>query len=710
MKSFLLSMTLLLGSAVIAAAQEQPTPVDDYYELSLEDLMNIPIKSASKKNETLFDAPLSSYTITKSDIDKSGATSIMEALRLAPGVIVREQTNGVYDIHIRGFDNILQTSQTYNKANVATLVMIDNRPVFNHNLGGTFWETLPIDLNDVERIEIVRGPSAPLFGPNAVTGVINIITRKVETEKLYTTANVQLGTPSTTIGNLSVGKKLDKFSFIVSGNYQKRERFDDTYFLPSQDAFFSKTELVNLLGNSINNQYPDASLATNRFGANTFLEYKVSEDILFDLSLGTQQSETQKIFLSNLFVGEIPFTTNESQTSHINLAAKIKNLNLRSSYQNGSDNLAVGAPPNQYDFNVLDANIEYTFSLGKIGTLVPGVSFQDATYGDTEYKADGLTFLNGTEKSITTTAGFIRTDLKPTEKLRVIAALRVDKFSVPDDLYLAYEFATTYKLNEANLLRLAITRSNSGSFFGNTFLDIRVPLAPGLNFVRSGSDDLKLFTVNMIELGFRSQLAKEVQLDLDVFQQKAENFATIINTQRIAVGPGVFQTTEQRILNVPTTATQRGVTLSVNIVPNDKIQVKPFVTLQQTKTEQLPSSYSLASFDPNLTFRDSDHENTPSVYGGYYVNIRPVTKLNVNLNGYFFSQHNQYDAVYANGVWTQSNIPSKFILNAKISYQIVDELNVFVNGRHVAGEDSREFFGADKIGSLFLGGLSLNLN
>src|SRR6187402_3672610 len=119
---------LLLLFATPAFSQEQPNE-EDLYDLSLEELMNVPINSASKKDETLFDAPLSSYTITRSDIDKAGSTSIMEALRLAPGVIVREQTNGVYDIHIRGLDNILRTSQAYTKTNLTTLVMIDSRPV-----------------------------------------------------------------------------------------------------------------------------------------------------------------------------------------------------------------------------------------------------------------------------------------------------------------------------------------------------------------------------------------------------------------------------------------------------------------------------------------------------------------------------------------------------------------------------------------------------
>src|SRR6188768_1063761 len=204
--NFLVLLCLLSSSVVFAQETKTEEGGDDLYTLSLEELMNIPINSASKKDETLFDAPLSSYTITRADIDKSGATRIMEALRLAPGVIVREQTNGVYDIHIRGLDNILRTSEAYTKSNLTTLVMIDNRPVFNHNLGGTFWETLPIDLNDVERIEIVRGPSAPLFGPNAVTGVINIMTKR-SSAKRYVNANVQYGTPSTTIANAAFGKK-----------------------------------------------------------------------------------------------------------------------------------------------------------------------------------------------------------------------------------------------------------------------------------------------------------------------------------------------------------------------------------------------------------------------------------------------------------------------------------------------------------------------
>jgi len=712
---------LLFIAVMMTAGQVMAQEVDvqetDLFTLSLEELMNVPINSASKKDETLFDAPLSSYTITRADIDKAGSNSIMEALRLAPGVIVREQTNGAYDIHIRGFDNVMAYSETYTKTNTTVLVMIDNRPVFNHNLGGTFWEALPIDINDVERIEIVRGPSAPLFGPNAVTGVINIITRRVAADKTSVNATVQYGTQAATLANVSAGKSFGKFSLQVSGNYQKRDRFEDNYYLPDAAAYFTIDQLATMVpaGNGMYQQYPDPSLAMEKFGVNAFLTYNVSDKINFDLSVGTQASEVQKVFLANIFNGALPITVNQSETSYFNLSGKIHGLNFRASYLPGSDNLALESSPNQYDYNIYDATAEYTIHLGKVGTLVPGVSYQEAVYGDEAYANEGLTFLGGTSADMTTTSGFVRTDLKPIKNFRVIAAVRVDKFTAPDDAYLAYEFATTYKVNDAHLVRAAITRSNSGSFIANNYLNFTVPnfMGTGMNYSRVGNENLKLFTVNMVEIGYRAQITKSFQLDIDVFQQKAEDFATLLTMNGVVLGPGVFMPTLDQFQNIPTSATQKGATLSLNFVPNDKIQFKPFVTVQKTETENLPSSF----LDPALAtalgapveYQDYEHKNTPSVYGGYYLNYKVTKSFNVNLNGYYFGSHRQYDQHDLANTGETGDIAGKFLFNAKASYAI-GKFNVYVNGRNVFNNNSREFFGTDKIGAVYSAGVSVNLN
>jgi len=675
--------------AVPAFAQDQATD-GDLFDLSLEELMNVPINSASKKDETLFDAPLSSYTITKAEIERSGSTSIMEALRLAPGVIVREQANGMYDIHIRGLENLTRTNGTFLKANSYTLVMIDNRPVFNHGLGGTYWESLPIDLNDVERIEIVRGPSSPLFGPNAVTGVINIITKRMNDTNTMVNANVQAGTLGTSIANASLGKKFnDKFSMIVSGNFQDRNRVDTKYYNTGNGQYED-------LSPSKASQYPDVTRSLNKWGVNGYFNLKASKNVSFDLSVAKQAAAFQKIWIDN------PLVDGETENTSANLNAKIYGLNIRTSYLNGHNiDTRYNVPYAEYDFNVADAVAEYAIKVGDKYVFTPGISYQTVTFDDRKYMDpdNGVIGLFNAENTITTTAGYLRADLNFTDKLRVLGGVRVDKFSVPDDAYLAYEFATTYKLNPKNLIRAAITRSNSGSFIGYNYLNI--------GGGQIGNTNLKLFTLNMIELGFRSQLSGKLQLDIDVFQQTGKNLTAIVQT----AGP-------QQFLNVPTTASQIGTTISFNYVPNEKIQFKPFLTIQKTDTKDLPSLYLDPTLPsppyPTVTYSNSTSKYTPGSYGGFYFNYKPASKFNVNLSGYYFAKQTQYDASYdvsdtSTPQYANGQISGKFMMNAKVSYELVKNLNVFLNGRNLFGSTSREFYAADRTAGLYTAGLSYNL-
>src|SRR5450432_463932 len=184
-------MILVVLGCGTAFCQKDTARLD---EMSLKDLLNVKIVSVSKQSELLFDAPLSASVVTKEDIQRTGCTSIIEAMRLVTGVIVREQSNGNYDIQLSGMDNVPPNAPFDVTSNTTTLVMIDNRPVYSYLRGGTFWETLPIDINDLERIEVIRGPAAALYGPNAVNGVINIITRQPTKHGLYVVANSAQGT------------------------------------------------------------------------------------------------------------------------------------------------------------------------------------------------------------------------------------------------------------------------------------------------------------------------------------------------------------------------------------------------------------------------------------------------------------------------------------------------------------------------------------
>jgi len=139
--------------------------------LSLEELGNIEITTVSREPEAVWKTPAAIYVITQEDILRSGATNISEALRLAPGVEVARITSGEYAIGIRGFNSRLSRS---------VLVLIDGRTVYSTFTAGTYWETQDTLIQDIDHIEIIRGPGGTIWGPNAVNGVINIITKNTK--------------------------------------------------------------------------------------------------------------------------------------------------------------------------------------------------------------------------------------------------------------------------------------------------------------------------------------------------------------------------------------------------------------------------------------------------------------------------------------------------------------------------------------------------
>jgi iron complex outermembrane receptor protein len=338
MKKWLFTVFFVVYSGVLHA--QQADSLSELLQLSIESLMNVEIYSASKSNELAFDAPLSSTVITREQIRRAGCTSIPEALRLAPGMIVREQSNGNYDIHIRGLDNVPPNSNLIFFSSSTTLVMIDSRPVYNYVHGGTFWETLPIDLNDVDRIEVVRGPCAALYGPNAVSGVINIITRKPESSGLYALANGQYGSYNSQIANMAAGYKFnDKISAWVSGNYQHRNRTQTNYYDVATDSYVPIDSVAAVKNASLSNpgiageSYPHPKMAMNKYGVNGFVNYKPVGGMQFDLAIGGQHSEVQKEFGSGL----TPLTTSTSDTRYANLTAGIYDFMFQASTIWGTD-------------------------------------------------------------------------------------------------------------------------------------------------------------------------------------------------------------------------------------------------------------------------------------------------------------------------------------------------------------------------------------
>jgi iron complex outermembrane receptor protein len=139
--------------------------------LSLEELSQIEVTSPAKEPQRAFRVPMAIYVITGEEIRRSGATNIPTALRLAPGVEVARIDGNKWSIGIRGFGSRLSRS---------VLVLMDGRTVYTTFFAGTYWEVQDTVMDDVDRIEVIRGPGGTIWGPNAVDGVINIITKNTK--------------------------------------------------------------------------------------------------------------------------------------------------------------------------------------------------------------------------------------------------------------------------------------------------------------------------------------------------------------------------------------------------------------------------------------------------------------------------------------------------------------------------------------------------
>ena len=198
-------LALTVGAG-LARAEETPADptVEKLRDFSLEDLAKLQVTSVSKRDEPLGEAASSIFVITHDDIVRSGAASVPEMLRLAPNLQVTRTSASGYVITARGFNGNPAAQSFSNKL----LVLIDGRSVYSPLFSGVYWDMQDVLPQDIDRIEVISGPGATLWGANAVNGVINIITRP-SSQTQGGLADVEAGTQSRQVG-LRYGGKLSQ--------------------------------------------------------------------------------------------------------------------------------------------------------------------------------------------------------------------------------------------------------------------------------------------------------------------------------------------------------------------------------------------------------------------------------------------------------------------------------------------------------------------
>jgi iron complex outermembrane receptor protein len=474
----------VLALTAFSGAQDQA----DLTQLSPEQLSKIEVTSVSKKQQKVSDTAAAVYVITQQDIRNSPATSIPELLRMVPGLDVAQISGGAWAISARGF-----AEQYANKM----LVLVDGRSVFHPAFSGVVWSELDGLLEDIERIEIIRGPGATVWGPNAVNGVINIITKAAqETPGVQVSAGA--GTVERSAGSARYGGKLGKStSYRIYSKY-----FDDG---PSGDV----------LG-----QRGIDSWRSTQGGFRIDSEVSDRDTLILEGDMFTSKNGV----ISSAFSYSDPFFSSfvdSENNGGENFLARWtrKSLNgsetaLQASFSHSAEDSSVL----DINGNVMSVSVQHTMLVGERHSIVTGLQY--------DYSAIRSVSLSGLSwdpinPSVQRASGFIQDEmLFARGAVRFTTGLRIGHSSLSGG-----EFEPTarvlWKINPVHSVWLAYSLAHAGVSLVDTSLrsNIAAFSGPGgtevLRFY--GNPGGKAEMVNAFDVGYRLQPNKAVSFDLAAF-------------------------------------------------------------------------------------------------------------------------------------------------------------------------------------------------
>ena len=479
---FFIVTTLLFFSASVMAEDFK-----DFAELDLEKLLNTEVISASKRMQKISEAPNAISVITAEEIKRSGAVDLPDLFRMVPGVDVVNVYGGSYGVSARGFNERFAQRM---------LVVIDGRSIYTPFFGGVFWENEQVFLEDIKRIEVIRGPGATLWGANAVNGVINIITKDPEEDQGFMVTG-KFGSKNFRENVTRYSDSLsDKFSFSLTGGYREDE------------------------GTRGVNDYRRVPKATGR------LKYKFSDNSTIQFFAGFNESDmgleltkytprTDANVRSNYQM--LRFEHQFSDSSQFQLQAH------HSYYEVHSDDKVVDIEEGEYAIE-----IQHSFALGKRNRIVWGGNYRttevDSTYLYPKTDHDDITGF------------FIQDELTILDNLSFIAGIKYEENSFtggdwsPRGCFLYSPWSNHH-------FRFSVSRAyRTPSFVEDSFRQVQtlpspLPAIP-LAFV-VGNDHLDPEEMTAFEFGYRTTLFKKIGFNVELYYNEINDVIENVTSRQI---------------------------------------------------------------------------------------------------------------------------------------------------------------------------------
>lgn len=498
---------MFFGTVCSIPAQEGDK---SYFDMSLEQLLDVPIVSASRMEQKSSQLAIPVGVITADEIHASGLTTLPEILQLLPGVDVRRFNRSHYIVGVRGMSSF---------ASDRTLVLINGRNAMDPTFGAPDWLNLPVMIEDIERIEVLRGPGGAAWGANAFTGVINIITKKPDKnlQNIWTTSITEFGD---SYSHIRLAQSKGRWAWRISAGYEDMEDSDAAGAGRTVSAF---TELNPLVGFD---SYKARDFSrTGRFDSEFRYRYSDRTDISFGAAWsGMETGDSES-------VGRYPMK--DALSNMTRLFARLDH-----EFEDGSagwlqwyGNYAVSHQPHitsrfaSYD-NYLEG--QYTMPLASDHSLTVGTNLRwTHLSSDNDAPAGEITFSQGAYDEYW--AGLFAIDrMKLTSRLSLENQIRLDRYSqTHTDWSLRSSVLYALDDNEDHVLRAGFGRAFRAA--GVMVRETTLTGLGGMFNIAMPSEKLTNESTYALEAGYTGKLSDHLTLQVNSYYQRMEDLIGSIN-------------------------------------------------------------------------------------------------------------------------------------------------------------------------------------
>ncbi|WP_225408952.1 TonB-dependent receptor domain-containing protein [Stigmatella hybrida] len=628
------------------------------------------VVTASRRAQSALEAPNATTVITAEDIRLSGATSLVELLRRVPGADVMEMGVTSANLSFRGFNQRMANK---------VLVLVDGRTEYQDFLGMTLWANFPIGLEEIERIEVIRGPGSALYGANAMLGVVNIITQAPGSGDRQFIARA--GGGNTAAGSFLSHGAAGGLRYRLSVGYGQEDKW-------SRDFGDNRPDVAQTT--------PLKDLGYRGARANLSTEYKFDSGVDLGVSSGVHRYYTEVYplgVLRNFYLdGLSAYAKTDLGLGPVKVKAFWNHTGSKAAPQYQS--IGQRSLSSRVDFHVFNGEALFSkgFELGGEHLLNVGV--------EGRFKRVIWDYLGPGAKEEFHTAAFVQDEWRPVDPFRLIASYRMDRHPLlsQGEPGLAHSPRVSGILMpfEGHAFRATAASAFREPAFLESYTALRVPVpgVPGASALTQGNRTLRPERLVAYELGYRGE-APTLGIDWDValYQNTVKNLIGLSPLQRMPAGESFDSVTGSYLAgrsffqNEQATYTSRGAEVGVSLAPVDGLGIKVSAALQKVTAEGEEESLCAPC------------NQAPQVrlFGG--LTYRTRADLEFGIDAAFTSDTTWIEREPDLGDPTRidfiaNQLPAYTVLNARVGYSLLqDKLTVAVVGSNLGSSHFQHPFG-----------------